>query len=116
MRYQDLTQPQLLHVLRTTAVAYLSLAAEDQPYTVPMSFSLDAEGETPLIRMSTSSYSLKAAILRRNPRVCLAFSLMDCAWVDSVLLLGTAVLCGEDPDLHITVPGELLTGRRYYLD
>lgn len=116
MQFASLTKSQMLDVLRTTQVAYLAMALDDQPYAVPMRYSLDADGETPIIRMQTSSHSLKALILRRNPQVCIAFSLMGCAWVDSIVLLGAAE-AGETEDalLSFSVRGEVLSGRRYYL-
>lgn len=117
MQYSELTRHQMLTVLRTTGVAYLAMASDGQPYAVPMQYTLEADGETPIIRMTTSAYSLKAALLRANPQVCVAFSLMACAWVDSVLLLGTAALAPEDESLQLVIEirAEALSGRRYYL-
>lgn len=117
MQYSELSTHQILTVLRTTNVAYLALAAEGQPYVIPMRYTLDAQGDTPVVCMSTSAYSLKSAILHANPQVCIAFSLLGCAWIDSVLLLGAAQLDEADdmPQLSFTVPAEVLSGRRYYL-
>lgn len=111
-----MSQVQILDVLRGASVACLAMAAEEQPYAVPMHVQLDAKGAEPIIRMETSPYSLKAAILHQNPRVCLLFSLQSGLWMDSVQLLGEASVEADEHAMRIIVQPEVLSGRRFFLE
>ena len=59
----------------------------------------------------------KAEALCRCSRVCLEFEAPGCAWVDVVLLEGSAVPDAWDKDegLALHVPAETLSGRRFFL-
>ena len=116
MQYAELTRVQMLDVLRETGVTYLALAEDAQPYIVPMYFLLDATGSTPVIRLLTGSDTRQAAMLRENGQVCLAFSRMGCAWIDSVTALGSAAVCERAGKAEIAVRVRALSGRRFFLD
>lgn len=117
MRYMDLTVMQMLEVLRQTDAAYLALSADGQPYIVPMHYSLDADGLTPIVRMKSDAACLKMEILAQNDRVCMAFSLMNCAWLDTVTVFGRAAIGTGEAGLPVTISvrGEQMSGRRYFL-
>ena len=117
LRYQELPYLSCLAVLRGTAVTRAAFFDGDSPYVVPLAFQLDAQGETPLIRLCMPGVGRKAEALCRCSRVCLEFEAPGCAWVDVVLLEGSAVPDAWDKDegLALHVPAEALSGRRFFL-
>lgn len=117
LTYQELTPAACVDVLRQTAVTRVAFTDGVSPYLVPMAFRLDAEGLTPLIRLSMPDTGRKIDCLCRCDRVCLEFEQPGCAWVDVVLAEGAAALDawekGTGVALHVRA--ETLSGRRFFL-
>lgn len=115
--WQPLNMMECLDVLRQTSVTRCALCDTARPYVVPLAFELDCEGTAPVIRLCIPDQGRKVEYLCRCDRVCLEFELPGCAWVDVVLLEGTAALDawekGEGIALHVRA--EELSGRRFFL-
>jgi uncharacterized protein len=84
-------------IIRRCPACHLGLSDEGQPYVVPLCFGY--EGET--LYFHCASQGLKLDLLRKNPKVCVEFSLTEgvteaaqaCAWgmtYESVIATGTA--------------------------
>ncbi len=115
--YQPLNDMECLEVLRSVHVTRAAFCDGEQPYIVPMAFALDAQGATPLIRLCMPDHGRKVECLCRCDKVCLEFESPGCAWVDVVLLEGTAHLDAwqKDAGLALHVRGEKVSGRRFFL-
>lgn len=109
-----LNETEMLRVLSSTCICYAAFAQDDQPYVLPLAFTITGGGAI-LLHIRTGGRA--HGMLLGNPRVCLAFSLLDEDCVDSVLLCGAAVLAsaGEDGSLPVTIHALSLSGRRYPL-
>jgi len=86
-------------VIRACRVCRLGMADKDVPYVVPMSFGYDGS----FIFFHCALEGRKLDVLRRNPRVCVEFDILDamiesdrgCGWgmrYRSVLVFGTAAI------------------------
>ena len=85
-------------IIRGCKVCRLGMADGSEPYVVPMSFGYDGNH----VYLHTSPRGRKMEILRRHPRVCLEFDILDgmiesdrgCGWsvrFRSVLIFGNAL-------------------------
>jgi PPOX class probable F420-dependent enzyme len=82
----------ITHGTRTAKIA--TMRADGRPHVTPIWFVLD--GET--IIFTTGDTSLKAAAIRRDPRVCLCID-DDTPPFSFVMIEGTATIHPDDPDL-----------------
>jgi len=84
-------------IIRRCPACHLGLSDEGQPYVVPLCFGYDGK----VLTFHGASKGFKLDILRKNPKVCIEFSLMKgvteaaqaCAWgmeYESVIANGTA--------------------------
>lgn len=114
---QTLNMLECLDVLRGTSVTRAAFCDGERPYVVPMAFQLDCEGVTPLVRLCMPDGGRKVACLCRCDMVCLEFEAPGCAWVDVVLLEGTAALDAweKGEGLAVHVKAERMSGRRFFL-
>ena len=117
LTYQEMTPAACMEVLRESSVTRAAFTDTERPYLVPMAFQLDADGLVPVIRLCMPDQGRKVDCLGRSSHVCLEFERPGCAWVDVVLLEGTAELDlwakGEGIALHVRA--EALSGRRFFL-
>lgn len=117
LTYQELNRMDCMDVLRGTAVTRAAFTDGAAPYVVPMAFQLDAEGDTPVIRLCMPDHGRKVECLCQCDRVCLEFEAPGCAWVDVVLLEGQAVVDAWEKDAGVAcrIPAEGMSGRRFFL-
>ena len=115
--YQPLSPVECLDVLRAAHVTRAAFTDGEHPYIVPLAFQLAADGATPLIYLCMPDTGRKVEYLCRCDRVCLEFEEPSCAWVDVVLLEGTACLDAweKGKGLALHVRGEEISGRRFFL-
>lgn len=117
MVYQVLNRADCLSVLRQAHVTRAAFCNGERPYIVPMCFCLEAKADVPLICLCMPDKGRKVEYLCRCGRVCLEFESPGTAWVDVVLLEGSAILDAweKDKGLVLHVRGEELSGRRFFL-
>ena len=113
--YQELNAMECLDVIRSTAVTRAAFTDGVRPFLAPMCFQLEAAGTQPVIHLWTMAEGRKAACLGHCSAVCLEFERPGCAWVDVVLLEGTADAGPDGDGLLLRVPAEALSGRRFFL-
>lgn len=111
-----LAAQQILDVLAKTCVAYMAACADNTPYIVPLWYQLDKTCENPAVYVQLRAGSGMAEMLGENDRVCMAFSLMERKWIDSVLLMGNAEITDEkDGIVTFRVAACTVSGRRLML-
>lgn len=115
--FKPLSLPECLHVLRQTHVTRAAFTNGDRPYLIPMTFLMDAEGDTPVICLCMPPTGRKAAYVAACPRVCLEFEDPGCAWVDVVLVEGEARAAGldENAGVYLRIAAQDISGRRFFL-
>jgi nitroimidazol reductase NimA-like FMN-containing flavoprotein (pyridoxamine 5'-phosphate oxidase superfamily) len=94
MRIEELTEHDCRTVLRTTRVARLACARNNQPYIVPISFDLDGD-----CLYSYATLGQKIMWMRENPLVCVELDELtsDRQWV-SVIVYGRYEELSETPE------------------
>lgn len=116
LRYMELNLMQIFDVLRAAGVARLAVCSGGQPYVVPVTYQLEADGSAAVLHLASPGSGRKLDMLRRNKNVCLEAELPSCAWLDTVLLEGEAAIgAAAECGVFITVKAETLSGRRYFL-
>lgn len=108
-----LSRDECLRVLAATCICYAAMTDDGAPYVLPLGFALDEQAQ---LRLTLRTGGRAARLLTRDPRLCLAFSLLHEDAVDSVLLEGCAILLAEaDGCLPIMVRIASISGRRFPL-
>jgi len=113
--WQELNFLQMLDVLRSAQVLRLAVSWGESPYVVPVHGQLEMRGLQPVIHLLMPAQGRKADALKENSRVCLETEAPGCAWLDTVIVTGTAELTLlQENVLHAAVAADTLTGRRYF--
>ena len=78
-REQPITDPaQIRHILDEGKVLYLGLAADNEPYVVPMNYGYTWENEKLVLYLHSAVRGRKLEMLRNNAKVSFA---LDCDWI-----------------------------------
>ncbi|MGN0803446.1 MAG: pyridoxamine 5'-phosphate oxidase family protein [Candidatus Faecivicinus sp.] len=65
---------EMLQIMEKCDVCYVSFMGEEYPYTVPMNFGMEADGENVKLYFHCAQEGKKLELMRRNPKVSFAMS------------------------------------------
>ncbi len=92
MEYENLSYSRMLQVLNTGRVARMALAANGQPYVVPLCYTCRMDGCIPVLELKAHSEGRLLAALAANPNVMLEIERTVHGATECVLLQGQALV------------------------
>lgn len=115
LNYVPLKQTECLNIINNSNIAILSVAKDNQPYSIPMYYDIDTYFGKIIFTMKSLTSSCHIKCLQDNDLICLLITSKCFNYIDSIIIKGTASLNKCSQSFEITIIPDCITGRRYFL-
>ncbi|MEG1559546.1 MAG: hypothetical protein RRY79_02530 [Clostridia bacterium] len=98
--YDNMTQEQIIQLIKCAKFADLAVSEDNKPYCIPMYYSHGFQDGKLIIYMESSDCGKKISCIKNNANVCVAIERSSERGMESAVIFGKAIILKHINECH----------------